>query len=129
MTEHPRLVKSIKVTVVPRYEKDRSQPEQGLYVFSYTVTIQNNSSEVIQINRRSWTITDALLHVEHIEGEGVVGEQPIIASGENYCYTSFCPLKTNFGSMKGCYFAITANGETIKIDIPEFILAHPFAIQ
>ena len=65
MTENLRLAKGIAVKVVPKYEKDRSNPEQSLYVFSYTVTIQNNSEEVIQIERRSWTITDAFQNVEN----------------------------------------------------------------
>lgn len=119
----------IMITIEPKYEKERSTPDRAQFVFSYFVNIRNESSEIIQIHRRSWVITDAFMNTQYVEGEGVVGEQPMILPGSAFNYRSFCPLKTSFGTMKGAYYAITASGKTIKIDIPEFILAHPFAVQ
>lgn len=129
MTKYFRKTNDIMVVVEPQYDKDRSKPEQSLYVFSYMVNIRNEGNEPIQISRRSWIITDAFLNVEYVEGEGVVGEQPIILPGQTFSYTSFSSLKTSFGNMRGNYYAVTSRGETIKIDIPEFVLAHPFAVQ
>lgn len=129
MTTFIKTTDRIDVEVEPSFEPNRSQPDQLVFVFSYRVTIRNQGNEPIQINRRSWVITDAFFNKEYVEGEGVVGEQPIIQPGQSYSYESFCPLKTSFGTMKGHYYGITESGKTITIDIPEFILAHPFAVQ
>jgi ApaG protein len=129
MTTYSRTTDTTIVEVETAYEPDRSKPDQFLFVFSYHVTITNRGHESIQINRRSWVITDAFFNTEYVEGEGVVGEQPIIMPGQSYSYESFCPLKTCFGNMKGQYYGISESGKTITIDIPEFILAHPFAVQ
>lgn len=129
MTSFSCTTNDIKVTVLPKFEAERSKPEQFLFVFSYRVTIANLSTESVQINRRSWVITDSFFNSEFIEGEGIVGEQPMILPGDTYSYESFCPLKTSFGTMKGYYYGVTASGKTIQIEIPEFILAHPFAVQ
>jgi ApaG protein len=129
MSKYSLKTNSVTVVVEPKYEEEHSKPEYGQFVFSYAVGICNESNEVIQITRRSWIITDAFMNREHVEGEGIVGEQPIILPGAVFNYKSFCPLKTSFGTMKGAYYATTASGKSIKITIPEFILAHPFAVQ
>lgn len=129
MTVYYATSNDITVMVEPKYEKERSKPEQASFVFSYLVSIRNGGDAPIQISKRSWVITDAFFNVEFVEGEGVVGEQPVIAPGDTYSYVSFCPLKTSFGTMKGHYTAVTDTGKNIKIDIPEFVLAHPFAVQ
>jgi ApaG protein len=129
MTIYSQTTNAVHVVVEPRYEKERSKPEQALFVFSYRVRIRNDGDESIQINSRSWVITDAYFNIEYVEGEGVMGEQPIILPGQTFSYSSFCPLKTSFGSMRGYYYGVTGSGKRIKINIPEFILAHPFAIQ
>lgn len=129
MTAFYRCTNNVHVYVELEYDASRSIPEQSSYVFSYTVTIKNESEVTIQIMRRSWIITDAFMNIECVEGEGVVGQQPIIAPGQGFSYTSYCPLKTSFGSMKGFFYATTRDGRTIKIEIPEFVLAHPHAVQ
>ncbi len=129
MTVFYQSSNNVSVMVEPKYEKERSKPEQSLYVFSYHVSIRNDGAVPLQISKRSWVITDAFMNVEYVEGEGIVGEQPVIMPGDTFSYISFCPLKTSFGSMKGHYSAVDDAGKSIKIDIPEFILAHPFAIQ
>lgn len=129
MTIFEKTTHDVSVIVEPHYDTEHSRPEQGLHVFSYKVTIKNHKKEAIQIHKRFWTITDAFFNIQYVEGEGVVGQQPIILPGESYTYTSYCPLKTGFGSMKGYYNIINEAGKTLKIEIPEFILAHPFAVQ
>lgn len=115
--------------VEPNYEKERSKPEQSLFVFSYVVSIRNTGDIPFQILKRSWTITDAFFNVEIVEGEGVVGQQPLIMPNESFSYESSCPLKTSFGTMKGHYVASAEEGKNFNIEIPEFILAHPHAVQ
>lgn len=129
MTIFEKTTNNYQVIVEPHYESDRSRPDQQLYVFSYHVIIRNNGIAPIQINKRSWTITDAFGNIQYIEGDGVIGQQPVILAGESFSYTSYCPLKTSFGTMKGHYYVISEAGKSFKIDIPEFILAHPHAVQ
>lgn len=129
MPTYEKTTHNIHVLVEPKYESDQSSFEERLFVFSYEVFIRNDSKETIQILRRSWVITDALFNIECVEGDGVVGEHPTIDPGKTFSYKSFCPLKTSHGTMKGSYHAVTASGKTIKIIIPEFVLAHPFSVQ
>lgn len=129
MTRYSLTTNQIQIEVLPAYDSAHSMPRLSKYVFSYQIEIKNNGDETIQIMRRAWVITDALNNIEYVEGEGVVGEQPVIEPGESYSYTSFCSLKTSFGVMKGNYFAVTSSGMPIKIVIPEFILSHPFEVQ
>jgi ApaG protein len=129
MTEQKNIENKIHVSAEAKFDTERSKVEAAVFVFSYRVDITNLSDEVIQIKSRTWIITDAFFNIEYMEGEGVVGEYPIIRPGETFSYTSYCPLKTSFGTMKGTYTAIDESGTSLKIEIPEFILAHPFAIQ
>lgn len=129
MTKFSLRTNDVTVSVEPNFDKERSNPNQGQFVFSYVVDIQNDRAESIQINHRSWVITDSFGNMEIVEGVGVVGEQPIIPPGQTYRYTSYCPLRTSFGSMKGSYLATDPRGTNLKIDIPEFILAHPYSVQ
>ncbi len=115
--------------VEPKYEKERSMPEQSLFVFSYAVIIRNIGDIPFQIMKRSWIITDAFFNVEMVEGEGVVGQQPLIMPNESFSYESHCSLKTSFGMMKGHYTAQDDEGKSFNIEIPEFVLAHPHAVQ
>ena len=78
---------------------------------------------------RHWIITDATGHVEEVKGPGVVGEQPILAQGQSFEYTSGCPLPTPFGSMRGSYQMTTADGEQFDAEISEFILREPHAMH
>ncbi len=120
---------NITVHVEPKYDELKSNPQNSLYVFSYDVSITNNSEHTIQIKRRSFIITDAFFNIEYVEGDGVVGQTPVLKPGSTYNYISFCPLKTSFGSMKGYYTATDEFGNSLKIIIPEFVLAHPYSIQ
>ena len=107
----------------------RSVPQQGLYLFAYQVTICNEGRTAVQLLARRWTITDATGHSEAVQGPGVVGEQPRLAPGETFNYTSFCPLKTQVGSMQGAYVMRTADGERFDALVAPFTLALPHALN
>mgnify|MGYP002789491422 FL=1 len=93
----------IQVDVLPLYLADQSDPVEGEFVFGYRVRITNHSDRIIQILSRRWTIIDAHGRSRHVEGEGVVGRQPILGPTQFFQYESFCPIKTRWGTMEGAY--------------------------
>lgn len=123
MTEvnHP----CVTCQVHTRYIKEQSQPEQHRYVFSYTITIRNLSQDMVQLIGRRWLITDANAKQLTIEGEGVVGEQPVIGPMQEYTYTSGTALETPVGVMQGHYVMLDSQGNEFLADIPPFRLAIP----
>jgi ApaG protein len=116
-TEHGPVV----VRVSPRYLPDQSDPENGRWVWSYHIRIENNGTRDVQLIARHWIITDARGHVEEVEGEGVVGEQPLLEPGQSFDYVSGCPLETPSGTMAGTY-AFAAEGDLFEVEIPAFSL-------
>lgn len=119
--------RNIEVEVEPFYLPDRSDPEEGRYVWGYRVTIANNSDEFIQLLARYWRITDGSGRVEEVRGPGVVGEQPELNPGDSFQYTSGCPLRTPSGFMVGSYTVRNGAGDFFDIDIPAFSLDLPDA--
>ncbi len=113
------------VTVSPRFLPEQSDPENDKYLFAYTIRIVNSGQATAQLISRHWIITDANQHVEEVRGPGVVGEQPRLAPGEAFEYTSGCPLPTPFGSMKGSYQCVADDGTAFEVPIPEFLLSVP----
>jgi len=111
------------------YVPERSEPDQQRWFFVYTVKVSNEGSETAQLVSRHWIITDANGHVEEVKGAGVVGEQPTLAPGESFEYTSACPLKTPFGTMHGTYQMVTSGGTRFDAQIAPFSLAEPHAIN
>jgi len=120
---------SIKVEVTPNYIEEQSKPEQGHYVFSYTVTITNEGSVAARLLTRHWVITDALGSTQEVKGDGVVGEQPHLKPGEGFQYTSGTMMKTPNGSMAGSYQMISDDGFHFDADIPEFYLLAPTTLH
>lgn len=116
---------NITVNVLPVYIDERSDPENNQYFWAYRIVIENNSGKTVQLISRYWHITDANGRIEEVRGEGVVGEQPIMKDGEEYAYTSGCPLTTPSGIMKGCYTMCKDTGEKFEIKIPAFSLDLP----
>ena len=101
----------IKVSMTPHYQKNQKVPG-ARHMFSYQVTIHNNSIEDLQLIRRHWFITDGVLGVREVEGEGVIGEKPIIKPNDSYTYQSWCPISEDFGSMSGYFtFLVVRTGE------------------
>ena len=119
----------IRVEVVSSYLPERSLPRQRQFLFAYHVTISNVGDEVAQLQSRRWVITDGNGEVQTAEGEGVVGEQPVIEPGTSFEYTSFCPLATAFGTMHGHYVMVRPGGETFEAEIAPFMLAVPNAVN
>jgi ApaG protein len=113
------------VTVSPRFLPEQSDPENGRYLFAYTIRILNSGQISAQLVSRHWIITDANQHVDEVRGPGVVGEQPQLAPGEAFEYTSGCPLETPFGSMRGTYQCVAEDGTHFEVPIAEFLLTVP----
>ncbi|MCB1749398.1 MAG: Co2+/Mg2+ efflux protein ApaG [Gammaproteobacteria bacterium] len=115
----------IRITAISRYVEDQSDPAAERYVFAYTVTIENHGTLGAQLIDRHWVITDANGRVQEVRGAGVVGEQPQLAPGDRYEYTSAAMLETPVGSMQGKYGMIDADGNDFDAPIPVFNLAVP----
>lgn len=120
--------RGIHVAVRSRYVPERSEPGVGWF-FAYTVSIANRGAVKAQLMSRHWVITDANGRVEEVDGPGVVGEQPVLAPGESFEYTSACPLPTSFGTMQGSYQMVTDEGEAFDAEIAPFTLAEPHAVN
>lgn len=110
------------MTVRPVYLDSQSDFISRRFVFGYFIRIVNNGTDEVQLLRRHWFIRDAAGHVQEVEGEGVVGEQPIIGPGKDHRYNSFCVLETFEGTMEGTYLMERSSGERLKIAIPLFHL-------
>jgi len=125
MTHYERTTNGISVTVEPQYLDDRSRPDEGYFVWAYTVTIVNNGLRTVTLKTRYWKIVDANGRVQEVRGAGVVGEQPTLEPGGSFRYTSGAPLATPSGFMSGAYQMETEDGEPINVDIPAFSLDSP----
>lgn len=123
------LTHGIRVEVLSQYSRENSEPQQEAWVFQYTVRITNQGSETVQLVSRHWIITDAMDHVEEVEGPGVVGEKPVLAPGESFKYSSWCPLKTPTGMMGGTYQMERPDGSQFDIEIATFGLRAPYSIH
>lgn len=119
----------IRVQVESLYDEERSAPQENYYFFAYRVRISNVGTETAQLLSREWIITDATGYQQQVQGPGVVGEQPVLAPGEAFEYTSFCPLSTPVGSMHGTYRMVRANGEAFDAIIAPFSLAVPHSVN
>ena len=122
--------RGIRIEVESEYEPDRSSPFESYYFFSYHVRISNLGDETAQLLSRVWIITDSEGDVKRVEGPGVVGETPVLAPGEEFRYTSYCPLRTTVGTMQGTYrMTVLPAGEEFDAEIAPFTLAVPHAVN
>lgn len=119
----------IRVTVRSEYAPDRSRPADQHWFFLYTITIKNESEGTVQLLSRHWVITNADGQVQEVRGPGVVGEQPVLAPGQAFTYTSGCPLTTSFGRMEGTYQMTTPAGESFDVIIAAFTLSEPYTVH
>jgi len=125
-----QITHNIKISVRTKFQDGHSSPNQNHYLFSYRIIIENNSEFTIQLLRRHWHIFDSCGEYRDVEGEGVVGEQPVLAPGEVYQYESACNLATEIGKMKGTYLMERKiDGVRFNVDIPEFELIAPFKLN
>ena len=121
--------KNLTVTVVPEFLEEHSRPEDSHFVWAYHITIANEGDGRVQLLNRYWKIIDAMGRIQEVRGVGVVGEQPVLEPGEEYTYTSGCPLATPSGVMLGAYEMSTDGGDRFDIDVPTFSLDSPQAIS
>ncbi|UUO24434.1 Co2+/Mg2+ efflux protein ApaG [Colwellia sp. M166] len=119
------LASEVLVLVASQYIAQQSVDAEQQFVFSYTITISNNSVKTVQLLNRYWLITDANGDTSEVSGEGVIGQQPFIKAGESFTYSSGCLLKSPLGYMQGHYQMQVSSGEIVNIDIPVFRLVKP----
>ncbi len=116
----------ITIKVETQYLPEHSNPKVGTYIFGYQITIENGSNFTVQLLRRHWFIHDAMGTVREVEGEGVIGQQPILEPGEVHQYASFCDLSTDFGKMRGSFLMTHLHdGSFFDVPVPEFKMCFP----
>ena len=123
------VTNQVRVEVLARYSPEHSQPFQDEWMFEYTVRITNLGKETVQLVSRHWIITDGLDHTEEVRGPGVVGEQPVLAAGESFKYSSWCPLKTPVGMMRGTYQMVRSDGSMFDAEIAPFGLKAKYVVN
>jgi ApaG protein len=119
----------IHILVKAAYVAEESVPSNNRYLWTYEVTIENQSDEIVQLLNRHWKITDLTGKVEEIRGPGVIGLQPIIKPGKHFVYSSFCQLSTPQGTMEGFYEMQTLDEVRFLAQIPKFVLSSPSSVS
>jgi ApaG protein len=123
--QHAAITAGITVRVAVNFLPEQSRIEAGKWFWVYHIRIENESGQTVQLMTRHWRITDARGLINLVEGDGVVGEQPVLHPGDSHDYVSGCPLTTPFGSMQGHYTFLGEDGASIEAAIPFFSLAAP----
>lgn len=124
------ITEGVKVSVETEYQPSYSSPSQYHYVFTYRITIENQSEFTIQLKRRHWHIHDAGFTTREVEGEGVVGQQPILEPGQSHQYVSGCNLKSGIGKMDGTYqMERVVDGAIFTVVVPEFTMVAPIRLN
>lgn len=121
--------RGVRIRAVPSYVAEQSDPDEGRYLFAYHISIENHGTEPVTLISRHWLITDGDGDASEVDGLGVVGEQPHLAPGESFEYTSACPLPTPVGTMQGHFLMRTDGGEEFDAQIAPFTLALPRALH
>jgi len=125
-----QITSGIKISVETTFEGTFYKNYKVHFAFGYRITIENQGKASVQLNSRYWTILDALNNVETVEGEGVIGQTPILSPGGSHTYSSGCLLTSPFGAMQGHYNMVNlATHEDFKVFIPSFRLSAPFALN
>ncbi len=124
------ITQGIRVTVETEYQPSYSSPSQYHYVFTYRITIENQSEYTIQLLRRHWHIYDAGFSPREVEGEGVVGQQPVLEPGQSHHYVSGCNLKSGIGKMVGTYqMERIVDGVNFEVMVPAFTMVAPLRLN
>lgn len=124
------ITQGVEITVETFYQPDYSQPLQQEFMFAYRITLENHSPNTVQLLRRQWYIFDSNGERRQVEGEGVVGQQPVLKPNETYQYVSGCNLKSDMGKMSGFYtMADLTHNQTFRADIPAFNLITPMKLS
>jgi len=124
------VTKDVEVSVETFYQESASNPEAGKYVFAYRILIENHSEFTIKLLRRHWNIIDGNGQLSEVDGEGVIGQQPIIEPEQKHEYVSGCELQTEMGKMYGTYLMEKQiDGSTFEVEIPEFVMIVPYRLN
>ncbi len=124
------ITQGVKVSVETEYQPSYSSPSQYHYVFTYRITIENKSEFTIQLLRRHWHIFDAGFLSREVEGDGVVGQQPVLEPGQSHQYVSGCNLKSGIGKMVGTYqMERIVDGVKFEVVVPEFTMVAPLRLN
>jgi ApaG protein len=125
-----KISEGIEVSIETFFQKDYSNPLQNEYMFAYRITIENHNSYPVKLLRRFWEIFDSNSEHREVEGEGVVGVQPLIMPGKQYQYVSGCHLKSEMGKMQGFYtMQNVETKELIRVNIPAFKMIAPVKLN
>lgn len=125
---YEKATEGIRVWVRPRYSLAQSDPEEGTFVFSYQVGLANEGRQPAQLLFRHWRIHDAAAGDSLVDGEGVIGQQPLLEPGESHEYSSYCVLRSPVGYMEGYYTFVRPDGTRFKVDVPRFDLSGPLVL-
>jgi ApaG protein len=129
-TQETNLAHGIKISVQTKYSEENSIPEQNHFLFTYHIQIENKSEFTVQLLSRHWEIFDSNNEHSTVNGQGVVGEQPILGPGEIFEYESACSLETGLGKMSGLYtFERKIDNQRFNVNIPEFLLSVPYILN
>ena len=124
------ITDGVKISVLTEYQSEYSNPLQAHFVFAYKIAIENGSEQTLKLLRRHWYIYDGNGTVREVEGEGVIGLQPVLEPGEGHEYVSGCNLKTSLGKMKGTYLMERlVDGKQFRVNIPEFVMVAPYRLN
>ena len=118
-----QVTRGVRVRAAACYMEEESDPAMRKFLYGYRIRFNNEGEETVQLISRHWVIVDAQGRQEEVRGEGVVGEQPVLAPGESYGYPSGCPLRTEWGTMEGSYLFRTEAGEEFEVAVGRFFLA------
>ena len=125
-----QITKGIKISVATSFEGTYFKNHRMHFAFRYEITIENHSKDSVQLTSRHWEIFDSLNNLEVIDGEGVVGEKPVIKPGEKYTYNSGCFLSSAIGAMRGYFNMVNfTTTRKFKVIIPTFKLDAPYALN
>ena len=123
------ITEDIRVEVMARHAPENSRPREGEWVFQYTVRITNQGKATVQLLSRHWIISDSTGQVDEVRGPGVVGEQPVLAPGQSFKYSSWCPLRTPTGTMHGSYRMMREGGGEFDVEVAIFALRAKYSVQ
>ncbi len=121
-THSSTLTDGIRVDARPRFQPEHSEPENGRFVYSYSIRITNEGTSTVMLISRHWIIINDDGHREEVNGLGVVGQQPVLAPGESFEYESFCPIDSDFGTMEGSFSFIDEHGDSLEATVGRFYL-------
>ncbi len=125
-----QVTSGIKISVETNFEGTFYKNYKINYAFGYKITIENQSKDVVQLDSRYWRISDSLNTIQIVQGEGVIGQKPVLQPGESHTYSSGCLLTSPFGSMSGYYNMINfSNSKRFKVFVPLFKLSAPFSLN